>query len=273
MSKATIHVVPHEEAWALKREGNERVTSTHDTQKIAIDAARDLAKEGDEIVIHRPDGTIREHTTYTPTNASQNGDAAGSESRVSARDTVSVGTRINWGAILAGVIVALAVYVTLNLFAIAIGISSIDQMRGSNVVMWSAVVSSLCMFVALFLGGFVASIGTVGEEKGEAMSYGVLVWAVMLLLLVGSGFSMQIGHFAGVRDLGYAENATLATPVQTPQQPIIGTLTPQGLGWWVFGGVVISLISAVGGGLAGAGPDTVLRRFRGSQNTVVVQRA
>ena len=48
-----VHVVPNGEGWAVKKEGNERVSSTHETQKAAIDAAREMAKEGDELVIHR----------------------------------------------------------------------------------------------------------------------------------------------------------------------------------------------------------------------------
>jgi len=40
-------VVPHDGSWAVKREGNERASSTHKTQREAIDAARELATEGD----------------------------------------------------------------------------------------------------------------------------------------------------------------------------------------------------------------------------------
>ncbi len=42
MAKDTLHVVPHDDSWAVKREGNERSSSTHSTQKEAIDAAREL---------------------------------------------------------------------------------------------------------------------------------------------------------------------------------------------------------------------------------------
>src|SRR5215204_5340851 len=69
MAKSVLHVVPHNhEDWAVKREGNERASSTHATQKEAIEAARELAKELDDIVIHRPDGTIRERVTYYGSN-------------------------------------------------------------------------------------------------------------------------------------------------------------------------------------------------------------
>ena len=59
------HVVPHENDWAVRGEGNERVTSTHQTQGEAIDAAREIAiNQKVEVVIHRPDGRIRDKDSY-----------------------------------------------------------------------------------------------------------------------------------------------------------------------------------------------------------------
>lgn len=59
------HVVPHGDDWAVRGEGNSRVTSTHDTQGEAIERARDIAiNQESEVVIHRPDGTIRDRDSY-----------------------------------------------------------------------------------------------------------------------------------------------------------------------------------------------------------------
>lgn len=59
------HVVPHDDDWAVRGEGNSRLTSIHSTQQDAIDAARDIARnERSEVVIHRPDGTIRDKDSY-----------------------------------------------------------------------------------------------------------------------------------------------------------------------------------------------------------------
>ncbi len=64
--KRDIHVVPHKEGgWATKREQTSRAGSRHDTQKDAIDRARGQAKrEKVEVVIHRPDGRIRDSDSY-----------------------------------------------------------------------------------------------------------------------------------------------------------------------------------------------------------------
>lgn len=64
MSKR-IHVVPHGSGWAARREGASRVSSTHGTQSDAMGAARTTAiRERGEVVIHRPDGRIRDANSY-----------------------------------------------------------------------------------------------------------------------------------------------------------------------------------------------------------------
>lgn len=63
--KRDIHVVPHNDGWAAKKEGAQRVSHTADTQKEAFERAREQAKrEKVEVVIHRPDGTIRNSNSY-----------------------------------------------------------------------------------------------------------------------------------------------------------------------------------------------------------------
>lgn len=65
MASKNQHVVPHRGRWAVKAAGNERATSVHETQKQAVDAARDIARhQHSELVIHRPDGRIRDKDSY-----------------------------------------------------------------------------------------------------------------------------------------------------------------------------------------------------------------
>lgn len=65
MSSKNQHVVPHQDGWAVKGAGNDRATSVHETQQQAIDAARDIARrQQSEVVIHRPDGRIRDKDSY-----------------------------------------------------------------------------------------------------------------------------------------------------------------------------------------------------------------
>ncbi|MCP4122533.1 MAG: DUF2188 domain-containing protein [Bacteroidetes bacterium] len=59
------HVVPHQDGWAVKGAGNQKATSLHSTQSDAQQAAREIAiNQQSEVVIHRPNGQIRDKDSY-----------------------------------------------------------------------------------------------------------------------------------------------------------------------------------------------------------------
>ncbi|WP_223702159.1 DUF2188 domain-containing protein [Sutcliffiella deserti] len=60
------HVTPHPNGgWQVRGSGNSKATSRHDTQKDAIDAARNIAKNQEsELIIHRSNGRIRDKDSY-----------------------------------------------------------------------------------------------------------------------------------------------------------------------------------------------------------------
>ena len=59
------HVVPHNGKWGVKGAGNSKVTIIAETQSQAIELAREIAKnQNSEVVIHRPNGQIRDKNSY-----------------------------------------------------------------------------------------------------------------------------------------------------------------------------------------------------------------
>ncbi len=65
MSSKNQHVVPHGNQWAIRGEGNERLTLITDTQSEAINAARGIAEnQQSELLIHNRHGQIRERNSY-----------------------------------------------------------------------------------------------------------------------------------------------------------------------------------------------------------------
>lgn len=65
MSGKNQHVVPHDNGWAVRGAGNSKVTETFDTQREAIDRARDIAiNQGSELFVHGENGQIRERNSY-----------------------------------------------------------------------------------------------------------------------------------------------------------------------------------------------------------------
>lgn len=64
--KKNQHVTPHPDGgWQVKGEGNSRATVRTTTQKAAIDIAREITRnQGTELVIHRPNGQIRDKDSH-----------------------------------------------------------------------------------------------------------------------------------------------------------------------------------------------------------------
>jgi hypothetical protein len=273
MVKDVLHVVPQDDLWGVKREGNERNSSTHPTQKDAIEAARELAHEGDDIVIHRPDGTIRDRITYAGSNGSNGVAVATTNTTTPARphDLISVGSRVSWQAILAGIAVALAVYLCLTMFAVAIGVSTMDYIQSRTFAISGAIVGLVSLLAALFLGGSVASRLSTRETQREAVIYGVVLWAgfFFLLLMTGMNVGGSLGQMSLVARPAVAEarpDATAQTPARAEAQAkaqevtsqteyLISDMKPAALAWWAFGAMVLSLLAAVGGSVVGSGPE------------------
>jgi uncharacterized protein YdaT len=59
------HVVKHPEGWAVRGEGNKRVSNVTMTQKETIEKAKQIAiNQQSELLIHGRDGKIGERNSY-----------------------------------------------------------------------------------------------------------------------------------------------------------------------------------------------------------------
>ncbi|MDY3562421.1 hypothetical protein R5W23_003887 [Gemmata sp. JC673] len=127
------------------------------------------------------------------------------EQPVGVEDLAGVRSRISWGAILAGSVLAVALYFLLTLLGGAIGFSVSDKFGGRTIGIAAAVYAIVVTAFCLFAGGFVASQLTTGENKREAAMYGLLVWAAvfaMLLWLMASGVKAGFNSMVGVATAG-----------------------------------------------------------------------
>lgn len=60
-----IHVVPHKDGWAAKREGNDRVSKIFENKSAAVNYGRKTAKQNKtELIIHKKDGKIQDSDSY-----------------------------------------------------------------------------------------------------------------------------------------------------------------------------------------------------------------
>jgi hypothetical protein len=86
--------------------------------------------------------------------------------------------RISWGAVLAGAVIALTAYLVLAMLGFAVGLSLNERMSSTALGITAGVWAIVSMLIALFIGGFVCSRCTAGENKVEAAMGGIVVWGV-----------------------------------------------------------------------------------------------
>ena len=139
--------------------------------------------------------------------------------------------RISWGAIIAGLIVALVTQIVLTMLGVAIGAATIDPLQeqrpleglGTGAAIWW-VVSSL---ISLFLGGCVAGRLAGVPRKGDGALHGIIMWGtatLITLLLAGTALSGLFGGaFSALR-----QASSQGAPPQLSEQ-IKGTLQRNGV--------------------------------------------
>ena len=65
MPRKGLHVVPRDGKWAFRKAGADRIARMFATQREAVQAARDIARnQGTELYVHGRDGRIRERDSY-----------------------------------------------------------------------------------------------------------------------------------------------------------------------------------------------------------------
>lgn len=196
---------------------------------------------------------------------------------VRTQDILPVMSRVSWGAIFAGAFVALAVYVLLSVLGLAIGLSATPELSGETIGTAAAIWYVVALFLALFAGGCVATQCTAGENKMEAVIYGVVLWGVMFVMtmwitgnVLRTGASMALGAgnvaASSVRinweQMGQAANLTDEQVEQLRgAMPTAAQAREMGseAAWLTLSGIVVSMIAAIGGALFGAGPTLVFR--------------
>jgi hypothetical protein len=201
---------------------------------------------------------------------------------VQVEDLLPVRSRVSWGAIFAGAMVALALYFLLTLLGSAIGLSVSGRVRAETLGVGAAVWAVLTTVVSLFVGGYVTSQCSVGENRFEAVLYGVILWGVLFSVLlwlmasgVRSGFNAMVGMAQVTQSndsfMGWEEAARRAgvsqeridewrakgvnVPDKAHQQEAEDASVR--VAWWAFVGTLASMLAAVGGAYVGSGP-----RFR-----------
>ena len=141
------------------------------------------------------------------------------------------GMRVSWGGVWSGVLVAMGLLLLLGALGVAIGASAIDPDRADpdKVMTAAGAWGAASLLVALFLGGMVATRTGMVFDRAASVFEGMLVWFVAvaaMALFAGSGIGL-VPDFS--IDLEAGRTAA----------------------WMGFGAMLLSLVAAVAGAMAG----------------------
>jgi hypothetical protein len=141
------------------------------------------------------------------------------------------GLRVSWGGVWGGVLLTLGSLALLSALGVAVGVTAVDPNTADpdKVMTIAAIWGGVSLLAALFIGGMVATrIGMV-YDRATGMFEGVLVWIVSMMLMAA---------FAG------------SGLVFLPELNI--DLTGSRMAAWLgLGAMVLSLLAAVTGAMAG----------------------
>ncbi|MEW7311174.1 hypothetical protein AB1E22_00285 [Buttiauxella gaviniae] len=104
---------------------------------------------------------------------------------------------ISWGAVFAGVIISMLVYLALIILGTSIGLSTIDPLKEQNplegIGIGAAIWTGLSMLIAIAAGGFIS--GWLARREGSL--HGVLMFGVNTLICVWFMFVIANGAMTG----------------------------------------------------------------------------
>jgi hypothetical protein len=175
---------------------------------------------------------------------------------------------IDWGAAIAGTVVAIAVGFALLVLGVAVGATAMNPWQGASeqAPAWTIGGGLWTIFsnlVALQVGAFVAVRSARWPDHHSGMLQGLLVWALAFTVAAGVlGFGVSgalLAHGQGLNPDAAVDAAQAATGEATRAAE---TLTPAETdavqdataltAWWAFATMVLGAVGAVAGGKLGS---------------------
>jgi hypothetical protein len=191
------------------------------------------------------------------------------EPGAAARPHVYTHPLVDWGAVIAGTAIAIALGFALNILGVAVGASALNPWVGTSeqAPQWTIAGGLYVAFanlVAIQIGAFVAARAARWSDHHDGMLQGAVVWALSFLIAaagLGLGLGGILSEGTGVREAASAavDAAQAATGEPTGAAP---TLTPAETdavqdaaaltAWWAFATMVLGAVGAVAGGKLGS---------------------
>lgn len=179
---------------------------------------------------------------------------------------------VDWGAVIAGTVVAIAVGFTLTLLGMAIGASSLSPFTPASEQApgWTIAGGLWVVFanlVAIQIGAFVAARSARWPDHHSGMLTGLVVWALAFVIAIaalGLGLAGMLGAAADASSLpamvqAAADTAQTATGEASGAAQELTTAEVDAAqdaaaltAWWAFAFMMLGMVGAVAGGRLGA---------------------
>ena len=149
--------------------------------------------------------------------------------------TTAAYNKVSWGAVFAGVAIALAAQFLLNLLGVGIGAAVLDPTTSDNPAASSFSIGGGIWFVlagiiAAFLGGYVSSRLSGRPSNSTGGYHGLTTWAVttlvVLYLLTTSVGALIGGAFSGLTSIVGGVGQTAATAAATAAPALANSTNP-----------------------------------------------
>lgn len=174
-------------------------------------------------------------------------------------------SRISWGSVIAGVLVAIATQFVLSAVGVLVGfgttsITSVAALRSvsTGVGIWSAI----SVLISLFIGGYVASRLANAQTSSDGLWHGLTVWAFALvagILLSTLGVTGLLGFGSATAVArGIVPSGTAVTPADLR---IAASLASRTAGYFLLGSL-LSLAAGLLGGWLGSNRITRAEAMR-----------
>ncbi|MBS3652143.1 PhnA-like protein [Pseudaminobacter sp. 19-2017] len=139
--------------------------------------------------------------------------------------------KVSWGAVFAGVIIALVVQVLLTLLGLGIGVGTLSPRAGSNTdVSTFSIVAAIWYIVsgiiAAYLGGYIAARLSGKSDPATGAFHGLTTWALTTLVIIYLVTTAVGGLVGGVfSGISYAVGGLGQTVARTAA-PLVATSNP-----------------------------------------------
>lgn len=192
-------------------------------------------------------------------------------------------SRVRWGAVIAGVLIAIVTQWLLSLFGLAVGLTAFTPGQPlTSLGIGSGVWLVISTLISVFLGAWATSWFATALYRADGILHGILTWClfmVITLFLIGSGVGNLVGGaFNLISSAVTGASQGVATEATKPGgttglQQRIGQMVPQqgmqpgerltaaeveqaadvaaSVAWWGFIALLLSLIAGALGGLVG----------------------